>query len=45
MHNIYFQQDQQRILRFEIPESDEIDEIEFKGINENKFAQFEMLII
>ena len=50
MHNIYFRENQQRILRFEIPENtgsgrDDIETIEIKGINENKFAQFEMLIL
>ena len=45
MHNIYFRKDQQRIFRFQIPDSDEIDTIEIRGINENKFAQFEMLMM
>lgn len=45
MHNIYFKENQQRIIRFEIPDDDTIEQIEVKGINENKFAEFEMLIL
>jgi hypothetical protein len=45
MHNFYFRENQQRIFRFEIPNDTSIDAIDFRGISENKFAKFEMLIM
>lgn len=45
MHKIYFQKDQQRIMRFEVPDSEDIYYIDFKGIADDAFGQFEMLII
>jgi hypothetical protein len=45
MHNLYFKEKQQRIVRFSIPDSDEINTIEVRGISENKFSKFEMLIL
>lgn len=45
MHNVYFKKDQQRIFRFEIPDSKDIDTIEIRGIHENKFAHFDMLMV
>lgn len=45
MHNLYFKEKQQRIVRIEIPDSDDIDAIEVRGISENKFSKFEMLIL
>jgi len=45
MHNIYFKKDQQRIFRFEIPDSEDIETIEIRGIHENKFAHFDMLMV
>jgi hypothetical protein len=34
----------QRIVRITIPDDPEIKSLEIRGINENKFAKFEMLI-
>ena len=45
MHNLYFKEKQQRIVRIEIPDDDTIDTIEVRGISENKFSKFEMLIL
>ena len=44
MHNIYFNENQQRIFRFHVPNDSSIEEVQIRGINKNKFAQFEMLV-
>jgi len=44
-HRLHFGKNQQRIVRFEIPESEEIDEVVFKGISEEQMGQFEMLVL
>jgi hypothetical protein len=44
-HKFYYKANQQRIFRFAIPESNETSQVEIKGINENKFARWEMMIL
>ena len=45
MNKIYFKANQQRIFKFRIPDSSEIEQIEIKGINENKFAKWDMFVL
>jgi len=33
MHNIYFRENQQRIFRLEIPQDDNVDEIDIRGLS------------
>lgn len=43
-YKLYFLPHQQRVVIFQIPDYPNITSIEVKGINENKFSKFEMLM-
>lgn len=45
MFRLYFKENQQRILRFEIPNDPQIEEVVIKGISEDLLGNFEMLVL
>mmetsp|Transcript_13172 Transcript_13172/g.20499 ORF Transcript_13172/g.20499 Transcript_13172/m.20499 type:complete len:307 (+) Transcript_13172:802-1722(+) len=45
MHKVYFKRDQQRVIRFSIPDSKNASSVTIKGIHEDKLANFEMLVL
>ncbi len=43
-YKFFFKADQERIMRFEIPNDLNITTVEIKGINQNKFDPFNMIM-
>jgi hypothetical protein len=43
-YKLYFKPEQERVIRFTIPDDPTITTVEIKGINENKFARFNMIM-
>lgn len=43
-YKLYFKEEQERVIRFEIPNDPNITTVEIKGINTNKFDRFNMIM-
>ena len=43
-YQLYFKKEQERVIRFEIPNDPNITTVEIKGINTNKFDRFNIIM-
>ena len=43
-YQLYFKEEQERVIRFEIPNDPNITIVEIKGINTNKFDRFNIIM-
>jgi hypothetical protein len=43
-YQLYFKEEQERVIRFEIPNDPNITTVEIKGINTNKFDRFNIIM-